>query len=122
MPINVSGSHWIVAVINNIDEENIVIQMYDSMNNNNEEIRSKLKKFFALVNENAIITTEKVLCPRQSNGIDCGLFAIMFAIYASLELPLRSPNFAFSQADIQDVRKWVAQTIYENYGIPIPPL
>jgi len=58
---------------------------------------------------------EKDEMPKQNNGCDCGVFALLFAEYAS-----RNAHFNFSQRHINAYRtKIVADVATMKIGIPL---
>ena len=49
--------------------------------------------------------------PRQHNGCDCGVFATLFCMHASIDR-----EFDFTQKDIPMMRRWFVQIVY-NVGV-----
>ncbi|KAJ2156019.1 hypothetical protein GGF46_005463 [Coemansia sp. RSA 552] len=105
------GVHWCCAVV---DFRSKQISYYDALHGDNqecletlmdylcEESKDKLKQEFDT--QGWVLACDKQI-PRQGNGYDCGLFAIMFAEHCSRDAP-----FAFSQSQCPLLRHRV---IYE---------
>jgi Ulp1 family protease len=108
-------NHWTCAVIDLANEQ---IFYYDSMGAKDKDICEALAKYVAdeaKAKKNEDIDTsewpvEFPAVPRQLNGVDCGMFTILFAEYAS-----RGASFSFSQAHIEYFRVKVLCDIMQGY-------
>lgn len=115
VPINISSTHWALAVINN-DEKSI--GYYDSLNmNGNKSALIKLQQYIEGEGERLQIPVDineyrlnhKIQTPQQMNGYDCGVFTCICALYLSRFQPL-----TYSQNDISTFRKRMIYEILEN--------
>ena len=120
IPINETKSHWYVAVI---DFRNKTIETLDSLYGDRTIVYTILRRWLcdrhlkefngqpldidSWTNKEH---TEGEIIPWQRNGSDCGVFSCLFAACRSVDLPLD-----FDQAHIPQIRKWIAQVIY-NIG------
>ena len=110
IPVNVSDSHWVCAVM---DFERQEIIGYDSMMSNSRmtAILHKLRDY--LVEEVAdknldlsCVTKYKLkcaTCPQQTDGSSCGLFVCAIGAQAFL-----NREISFTQDDVHGFRRWIA--------------
>jgi Ulp1 family protease len=81
-----------------------------------EEAKDKKNKVLDMSNWTVTAGTQQIRgLPQQSNGVDCGMFATLFADFLSDDLPL-----AFSQEEILTYRKRFGAAILRghlNYDI-----
>lgn len=120
IPINISNSHWVLAVIFMIEKK---ISYYDSLNDYQnkgnfylhilknwikDEVHDKCKEKIILDDWKLVIEN----CPKQDNGCDCGLFVIYNADYLSRNLPLN-----YNNADIDRLK--VAAAILGKKARPL---
>ena len=114
VPINISGTHWVLAVIN-ITEH--TINYYDSLGSDGsrylevllryiqaEHIRKKQQPLQE--NEWALHSHDGSEIPQQDNNCDCGVFTLVYADYITDNLPL-----TFEQKDIADFRLKIYHSI-----------
>jgi sentrin-specific protease 1 len=115
IPINVTNTHWFLAVI---DFRNKWTQVFDSMGSIRVDVHDTLHRWLQDEHWNKHGTAldrtwgrhlnGAAAVPQQDNNCDCGVFMCLFAAYASLNLP-----FSFSQQHIPLVRRWMVQIIYK---------
>jgi Ulp1 family protease len=120
--------HWTMAVVFMQLKE---IRYYDSLSGGNgriycdalvkwirdEAVHRKHFEQLSSVNWKRIHSPRRV--PRQENGIDCGVFAIMCADYLSDNLPL-----TYQHSDIHLHRRKIMASILRgslNYPLPVIP-
>lgn len=99
IPHNVNGSHWILFVINLPDNQISVLDSYHRGADYKhiakallvwlqEDVRNKYRS-----NQSFSTNEWKIeLCtciPKQLNGVDCGVFVLMYADFLSDDLPLQ---------------------------------
>lgn len=118
MPVNISNSHWVMAVVFVTLKE---IRYYDSMSGSapntlnailrwlTDEAREK-KGVVLDTSEWKLIDTHKTHVPQQGNGYDCGVFSIMCADYLSDNLPLE-----YSQNEMPDNRLKIGAAIKRGF-------
>jgi len=90
VPINVSNTHWVLAVMY---PRTGVINMYDSLNSSNETLVPSLKKWAAdhareVGNYPVEWRYEQMLSRQQENSDDCGVFMVTAMDYLARGLPL----------------------------------
>ena len=124
VPVNCSNRHWfLLTITNSIDENKIEMRIYDSL----EELgtwktvleEEKLKDFvhekyqqtFQLRECSLKISIQDMYhqIPHQGNGIDCGVFTIMFAKYLAARQAL-----TFKQDDMEKFRRTIYDEIKAN--------
>ena len=119
-PINVSNTHWTLAVVHMHDQR---IQYYDSMGGKGTKYLDALLRWVQDEHEDKKaklgsggqfdatrwrrVGTIQATTPQQRNGVDCGVFCILFADFLSDNLDLSS----FQQKDISMFRRKVAHFI-----------
>ena len=124
VPVNCHNRHWFLLTIDFscIEEKKVKLKVYDSLgqleswkSNLNEK---KLRMFIRFKYENVYgtgstlqITIEDLYkeIPQQSNGIDCGVFTILYAKYIAT-----GQNFTFKQEDMETFRKKIAKEIEDG--------
>lgn len=98
-PINISNSHWTLAVL---FIESKRIQYYDSLVSGQQQQDKFLKSILNWLSDESKIKKgvdiersewELVYCtqentPQQTNGVDCGVFTIMFADFITDDLDI----------------------------------
>ncbi|KAG5420976.1 hypothetical protein I9W82_000066 [Candida metapsilosis] len=106
VPINISNTHWALAVINNITK---AITYYDSLNfsqSGNPEALENLQMYMdneaQRLDRDAIKYTliPYIDAPQQQNGSDCGVFTCIAARYLAL-----NQEFNYSQNDMKVIRR-----------------
>eukprot|EP00889_Picochlorum_renovo_P003502 jgi/Picre1/30532/NNA_005895.t1 len=110
VPVNQSNMHWVCAVI---DLENERLEYYDSLKGEDSECLTYLAQYLSDEFQNKrdekrldILEWPKVYhknIPQQQNGVDCGVFLVLFANYLSMAAKLN-----FTQGDIDDFRIKIA--------------
>lgn len=122
-PINIHNTHWTLAVA---FVQQRVIRYYDSMGGAGKHYTSALVNFFVdeaksrkgidmKESEWTAGPSERSETPQQNNGVDCGVFTILFADYITDDLPLE-----FHQNQIDDFRRRITAAIARgslNYSI-----
>ncbi|CAM9190186.1 unnamed protein product, partial [Ectocarpus sp. 12 AP-2014] len=110
VPVNVGRSHWIMIMI---DVKSKRVVSMDSLNSPNDgvrndmidwieqEHRSRRRKF-----DRREWTSSAKKVPQQTNGWDCGPFALMFAAFVSNDKKLN-----FNQEDVPKMRNRIAWSI-----------
>ena len=130
-PINISNTHWTLAVI---CVPNKTISYYDSMSGSGRnylqglmqwlkdeavdqtkdaiKMKQRLGKSQEVVNadEWKLISQPRGQVPQQSNGFDCGVFSIVCADFLSDELPLN-----YSQQNMPYFRLKIACDIHRGH-------
>ena len=102
-PVNVSGRHWILLILNMQTKE---ISVYDPQGKNHPYIVGKYQQWLGALEWSVIYPQLARRIPRQSNGWDCGVFVCMYASYL-----MHKHDFDFDQRDMEDFRKWIAHRI-----------
>ena len=102
-PVNVSGRHWILLILNMQTKE---ISVYDPQGKNQPYIVGKYQQWLGALEWSVIYPQLARRIPRQSNGWDCGVFVCMYASYL-----MHKHDFDFDQRDMEDFRKWIAHRI-----------
>ena len=116
IPVNCNNSHWFLLTIDirYMDEKKIEIKIYDSLGESETWKKvlaeRRLKKFIHWKFQQVFQMKESLLeismhdmhhqIPQQDNGIDCGVFAIMYAKYLAA-----GQSFTFQQEDMGKYRK-----------------
>jgi len=115
-PIHVGLNHWCLAVVNFKKKR---FEYYDSLGGNNERC---LKNLRAYVMDEAKANKKPFdvrgwsdympkYIPRQTNGCDCGVFALKYADYLSEDLQ----EMPFSQKDMQYFRlRMIAEIVNKH--------
>jgi len=115
VPINVSQSHWILAVIFMQLQH---IRIYDSKVSLGHDMDRYLKDLTRWIGDEAVakkvsvdigewtVSSRENFVPQQTNGRDCGVFTCMFADFLSDDLPLE-----FSQEHIPHFREKIVADI-----------
>ncbi|KAL3152457.1 hypothetical protein ABBQ32_14160 [Trebouxia sp. C0010 RCD-2024] len=116
------GCHWTCAVINLRDQE---ILYFDSLGGKEHEIVESLAKYVTDEYQNKCQETVDTsdwprrspgAIPKQMNGCDCGVFALMFAEYQARDAP-----FTFDQRHMEYFRvKVVADIMSQSIDVPDP--
>ena len=102
-PVNVSGRHWILLILNMQTKE---ISVYDPQGKNQPYIVGKYQQWSGALEWSVLYPQLARPIPRQSNGWDCGVFVCMYASYL-----MHKHDFDFDQRDMEDFRKWIAHRI-----------
>ncbi|KAK3283266.1 hypothetical protein CYMTET_9029 [Cymbomonas tetramitiformis] len=115
VPVHQQGSHWVLAVINLVDEQ---VEYYDSMGGVDRTCMSNLKSYIAeefndkggepldTARWPAVAPSD---IPQQDNGFDCGVFMLTYADYLS-----REHAFTFSQEHIPHIRERIRNEILQD--------
>jgi sentrin-specific protease 1 len=125
IPINISQTHWALAVILVQDKE---ILYFDSMKRKGKGTKYNKALLQWLVDEartkkNINLNTSEwklkdMDCPQQHNGYDCGVFLIMAANFISDNLRVVEDNYG--QAHMPFFRLKIASDILRgSYDYPI---
>ena len=141
IPVNCNNRHWFLTTVDTtcLSENKIEISIYDSLGNLKiwEKVleEKKLKLFIHWKFVQAYKQKESQLeiglkdmhfqIPQQENGLDCGVFTIMFAKYLA-----NGHQLTFKQEDMVKFRKTIYQEIraeklediiwdsYEDFELP----
>jgi len=76
LPININSNHWIIARVGN----RRVITIYDSMRSNRGRQDMVVRILRRGLTSSAQYRVEVADVPQQTNAIDCGVYAIAFAL------------------------------------------
>ena len=125
IPVNCENLHWFLITIdlNLIHEKKIHITIFDSMGKDQtwkkileeEKIKGfiqwKYNKTYQTKDAVLLFTIEDCfsIIPQQNNGVDCGIFTIMYAKYTAAK-----ETFTFSQHDMQRFRKMISEEIMKG--------
>lgn len=110
VPINRNNTHWCLAVINNKEKK---FQFFDSMGGYGTPALKVLQEYMISETDRLIPNKveehkkkyheyeicDKLQCPQQSNGSDCGVFTCKM-----VEVLSREKEFAFGQKDMLGIR------------------
>lgn len=119
-PMNLNDSHWCCGCVNMKKKR---FELYDSMGIHEREFYGHMRKWLTMEAEKEKVAInldewtdydEDDTIPRQHNYFDCGVFALMFMSHLALGKP-----FAFSQADMPDLRKRMAHEIVNDSLLPL---
>ena len=102
-PVNISGRHWILLILNMLTKN---IKVYDPQGNEHADTVGKFQLWLGAAAWSAVYPLHKHRIPRQDNGFDCGVFVCMYASYQ-----MHRHEFDFKQRDMEDFRKWIAHRI-----------
>ncbi|GEQ72414.1 hypothetical protein JCM33374_g6101 [Metschnikowia sp. JCM 33374] len=110
VPINIMGTHWALAVVDNQAKS---IGYYDSLSSRgNIRALESLNEYMLKESERLQVPSisytlhPNMKTPQQQNGFDCGVFTCTVAKYISERLPL-----SFGQKDMQLIRRRMAYEI-----------
>lgn len=115
IPINHGNSHWTLAAIDMLRRR---IVHYDSLYGYGARARvcstllqylqdeHRTKRGTEMDTTGWVLTDELSGCPKQNNGVDCGVFTSLFADFVSEDVPL-----SFGQGNILDFRKRMVVSI-----------
>jgi len=112
IPIHVDDSHWSLCVINFRDKR---FEFYDSLGGSNPECLQHMRRYVQDEAKNYQKLTYDFSdwqnyvprdIPHQTNGCDCGVFALKYADYISEDRPLD-----FSQKQMEHFRKMMVLEI-----------
>jgi Ulp1 family protease len=114
VPVNDSNAHWFVLCANTRRK---LIRVYDGMGGDYPEDVDALKRWyhdatsqFGEAESASDWHVELVRCKRQTNGHDCGVFAVMFCLYLALDM---EETLDFGTSDMPELRKWFARMIVD---------
>ncbi|CCE80230.1 Piso0_003332 [Millerozyma farinosa CBS 7064] len=112
VPVNIMGTHWALAVINNIEKR---FQYFDSLSSRGNMpalqllrtyMKEEGKKLGSSINFESYEIQAAMPSPQQNNGSDCGVFTCVCANYIS-----RGKQLTYSQKDMKIIRKNMAYEI-----------
>lgn len=112
VPINIMGTHWALAVVNNKEEK---FQYFDSLSSNGNLQALQILKSYMIQEgkkQNSPIDFEKyslmknMPSPQQLNGFDCGVFACICAKYVA-----QWKKLTYGQKDMKLIRRRMAYEI-----------
>ncbi|CUM49144.1 unnamed protein product [Debaryomyces tyrocola] len=112
VPINIMGTHWALAVVNNKEEK---FQYFDSLSSNGNLQALQILKSYMIQEgkkQNSSIDFEKyslmknMPSPQQLNGFDCGVFACICAKYVA-----QWKKLTYGQKDMKLIRRRMAYEI-----------
>jgi hypothetical protein len=114
VPVNDSNQHWFVLSANTNKK---VILVYDGMGGRYHEDVAALKRWyhdatsqFGVAESASDWPVEFVRCKPQTNGYDCGVFAVMFCLYIALDM---EGTLDFGTSDMRKLRMWFARMIVD---------
>ena len=109
---HVDSIHWILVVINILLR---YVKTYDSLMGKDKRILLR-KSIIQWAEVNLACSGEWTEsagdCPKQENGYDCGVFAILSAFYISQQKVLSGSTFC--QNDATKFRRWMAAYLYDQ--------
>ncbi|CUM53770.1 uncharacterized protein AC631_00263 [Debaryomyces fabryi] len=112
VPINIMGTHWALAVVNNKEKR---FQYFDSLSSNGNQQALQIIKNYMIQEgkkHNSSIDFEKysimknMPSPQQQNGFDCGVFACICAKYVA-----QWRDLTYRQKDMKLIRRRMAYEI-----------
>jgi len=112
VPINIMGTHWALAVVNNKERK---FQYFDSLSSNGNQQALQIIKNYMIQEakkHNSSIDFEKyslmknMPSPQQQNGFDCGVFACICAKYVA-----QWKELTYGQKDMKIIRRRMAYEI-----------
>ena len=112
VPINIMGTHWALAVVNNKEQK---FQYYDSLSSNGNLQALQILKSYMIQEgkkQNSSIDFDKyslmknMSSPQQLNGFDCGVFACICAKYVA-----QWKKLTYGQKDMKIIRRRMAYEI-----------
>lgn len=119
-PVNITNTHWALAVIFMQEKE---IRYYDSMFSSKDQEDIYLNALLQMLvdwhqmsdkqfqkDEWNLFNTDIEILPQQRNGVDCGVFCIMFADFLSDDLELN----LFDQSHMELFRRKIAYFLVEG--------
>ena len=110
--------HFLVVVLNT---KAMFVEVYDSMKSKNNSVPLHADKLILRWFADEVLDKGKKYIdvsrwpvfhqdvPQQQNGLDCGIFMLLFAASASVSM---RPKFQFTQKSIPDIRKWITYCAY----------
>ena len=119
-PINVGGSHWVVLLIDLMGRN---LQYFDSLGGDGRHQMQLAKTWLKLEYKNKLGKTDDWASaidqwpevawgadsiPRQTNDVDCGVFAVMYIFYIT-----RNAVLNFTQANVPAFRELIAAWLRE---------
>ncbi|CAN6675037.1 hypothetical protein TRVA0_080S00320 [Trichomonascus vanleenenianus] len=125
VPINRNNTHWCLAVVNNVEKK---IQFFDSMGGYGMPALELLREYmiaeasrlhadrhgeFEQLYTTQYQLCDKLACPQQHNGSDCGVFTTKM-----VEVMSRNVDFAFSQKDMPTLRQRMVYEIVQKEFVP----
>lgn len=119
VPINIMGTHWALAVIDNRRKR---ISYFDSLASRGNIAAVELLQVYMSKEAERLLLPQVTYdlipgekTPQQQNGYDCGVFTCTVAKCISGEQPLR-----FSQQDMRNIRRRMAYEIILQKLLDIP--
>lgn len=112
VPINRGNTHWILGCIDNKNKE---INVYDSLSGYGRSEAPVLLDYMQHEAERLGVACPQYKlnpqkqCPRQTNGVDCGVFVCANSYMLASNKPL-----TFSQSQIADMRMYMAHFLLTN--------
>ncbi|CAK7897705.1 hypothetical protein CAAN1_04S01134 [[Candida] anglica] len=112
VPINIMGTHWALAVVDNVKKK---FAYYDSLSSSGNKKALQLlvtymseegKKQGSSIDFHSYEIIPLAETPQQQNGYDCGVFSCTSAFFVSKGKPLK-----FSQKDMKLLRRKMAYEI-----------
>lgn len=112
VPVNIMGTHWALAVINNKEKR---FQYFDSLSSRGNApalqllrtyMKEEGKKLGSPINFESYEMQAAIPSPQQNNGSDCGVFTCICANYIS-----KGKQLTYSQKDMKIIRKNMAYEI-----------
>lgn len=112
VPINIMGTHWALAAVNNKEK---CFQYFDSLSSNGnlkalqilkDYMIQEGKKHNSTINFDSYSMMKNMPTPQQQNGFDCGVFTCMCANYLS-----KNKELTYSQKDMKLLRRRMAYEI-----------
>ena len=114
VPVNDSNTHWFVLCANT---QRKVIRVYDCLGGEYPQDVAALKRWYHDATSQFGVAVsandwpvEFVRFRAQTNGWDCGVFAVMFCLYIALDM---EETLDFGTSDMPMLRMWFARMIVE---------
>jgi Ulp1 family protease len=114
VPVNDSNTHWFVLCANT---QRKVIRVYDGLGGEYPQDVAALKRWYHDATSQFGVAVsandwpvEFIRCRAQTNGWDCGVFAVMFCLYIALDM---EETLDFGTSDMPNLRMWFARMIVE---------
>jgi hypothetical protein len=121
IPAHVGGNHWCLAVAEILPRR---LWYFDSLGSSGSQQLKLLRDYFAeMVGLRGLTVSSHARIPRQQNGHDCGMFALMFArdlVEHFCQRPFGSvqgAGFSCSQRRMPELRRDVLQTILDSHDV-----
>ena len=120
IPINISQSHWSLAVILIQKKEILYVDSMNGQGKGTKYVKALLRWLVdeARTRKNTALNTSEwkltsISCPQQRNGFDCGVYTVMATNFFSDNLPIEEAYYG--QNDMPFFRVKMASDILRGY-------